>query len=383
MLFSKFLLISLREAASMRPIRIAVFGIGNCASSLIQGIHCYRTKDPRESIGLMHRDIGGYGPGDIEIVAAFDVDRRKVGADVADAIFAKPNDTKVFHRDVSSSGVTVSMGRILDGVASHMKDYPDDDVFLLSHSAEPSLDDVVDILKTSHAEMAVNYLPVGSEKATRFYADCCLAAGVAFVNCMPVFIASDPSYASKFRDRNIPVVGDDIKAQIGATIIHRTLSKLFTDRGIKLDRTYQINIGGNTDFLNMLARDRLSSKKLSKTEAVQSALDTPLDSRNIHIGPSDYVPWLNDNKICFLRMEGRTFGNVPMNVELRLSVEDSPNSAGCAIDAIRCCKLAIDRKIGGPLHSISALTMKHPPEQVPDNQAFEMVNDFIMKKRTS
>ena len=307
-----------------------------------------------------------------------DIDRRKVGKDVSEAIFAKPNCTTVFCRDIPKMGVEVAMGKILDGVAPHMKNYPEDYTFVPSNGKEAN---IVELLEDSGAEIAVNYLPVGSEEATRYYANCCLDAGVAFVNCMPVFIASNKEFARRFEEKNLPVVGDDIKSQIGATIIHRTLAKLFTDRGVKIDRTYQLNVGGNTDFLNMLARDRLKSKKISKTEAVQSVLDVPLEARNIHIGPSDYVPWLNDNKLCFLRMEGRIFGDVPMNLELRLSVEDSPNSAGSAIDAIRCCKLALDRGIGGPLISISAYTMKHPPIQYPDDVARDMVKEFIQGKR--
>ncbi|KAA0008734.1 MAG: inositol-3-phosphate synthase [Thermoplasmata archaeon] len=362
----------------MGKIKIAIFGVGNCASSLVQGIYYYRDKSPEDAIGLMHWDIGGYKPYDIEVVAAVDIDRRKVGKDVSEAIFAKPNCTKVFCRDIPKMGVEVVMGKILDGVAPHMKNYPEDYTFVPSNGKETN---IVELLEDSGAEIAVNYLPVGSEEATRYYANCCLDAGVAFVNCMPVFIASNKEFARRFEEKNLPVVGDDIKSQIGATIIHRTLAKLFTDRGVKIDRTYQLNVGGNTDFLNMLARDRLKSKKISKTEAVQSVLDVPLEARNIHIGPSDYVPWLNDNKLCFLRMEGRIFGDVPMNLELRLSVEDSPNSAGSAIDAIRCCKLALDRGIGGPLISISAYTMKHPPIQYPDDVAREMVKEFIQGKR--
>ena len=362
----------------MGKIKIAIFGVGNCASSLVQGIYYYRDKSPEDAIGLMHWDIGGYKPYDIEVVAAVDIDRRKVGKDVSEAIFAKPNCTKVFCRDIPKMGVEVAMGKILDGVAPHMKNYPEDYTFVPSNGKETN---IVELLEDSGAEIAVNYLPVGSEEATRYYANCCLDAGVAFVNCMPVFIASNKEFARRFEEKNLPVVGDDIKSQIGATIIHRTLAKLFTDRGVKIDRTYQLNVGGNTDFLNMLARDRLKSKKISKTEAVQSVLDVPLEARNIHIGPSDYVPWLNDNKLCFLRMEGRIFGDVPMNLELRLSVEDSPNSAGSAIDAIRCCKLALDRGIGGPLISISAYTMKHPPIQYPDDVAREMVKEFIQGKR--
>ncbi|HEX17477.1 MAG TPA: inositol-3-phosphate synthase [Thermoplasmatales archaeon] len=362
----------------MGKIKVAIFGVGNCASSLIQGIYYYRDKNPEDAIGLMHWDIGGYKPYDIEVVAAVDIDRRKVGKDVSEAIFERPNCTTIFCRDIPKMGVEVVMGKILDGVAPHMKNYPDDYTFVPSNGKEV---DIVDLLKESGAEIAINYLPVGSEEATRYYANCCLDAGVAFVNCMPVFIASNKEFARRFEEKNLPVVGDDIKSQIGATIIHRTLAKLFTDRGVKIDRTYQLNVGGNTDFLNMLAKERLKSKKISKTEAVQSVLDVPLDSRNIHIGPSDYVPWLNDRKLCFLRIEGRIFGDVPVDLELRLNVEDSPNSAGSAIDAIRCCKLALDRGIGGPLISISAYTMKHPPVQYPDDVAREMVKEFIQGKR--
>ncbi len=362
----------------MEKIKIAIIGIGNCASSLIQGIYYYKDKNPDDVTGLMHWDIGGYKPYDIEVVAAIDVDKRKVGKDVSEAIFAKPNCTKIFCSDIPKMGVEVVMGNVLDGVAPHMKEYPEDRAFVISDSEEA---DIVDVLEDSGAEMALNYLPVGSEKATRYYVNCCLEANVALINCIPVFIASNDEFARRFREKNLPIVGDDIKAQIGATITHRALAKLFTDRGVRLDRTYQLNTGGNTDFLNMLARERLKSKRISKTEAVQSVLDRPLEHENIHIGPSDYVAWQNDNKICFLRMEGRIFGDVPMNLELRLSVEDSPNSAGCAIDAIRCCKLALDREIGGPLISISAYTMKHPPQQFPDEKAREMVDEFIAGKR--
>lgn len=359
-------------------IKIAIIGLGNCASSLVQGIYYYKDKKPEDAIGLMHWDIGGYTPGDIEVVAAFDIDKRKVGKDISEAIFAKPNCTQVFCKDIPETGVKVSMGKVLDGVAPHMEDYPDDYTFIVSDEEES---DVVQILKDSQAEVLLNYLPVGSEKAARFYAQCALDAGVAYINNMPVFIVSDDEWASKFEEKGIPIVGDDIKAQIGATITHRTLANLFKERGVKLDRTYQLNTGGNTDFLNMLNRNRLDSKKESKTEAVQSILAERLEPENIHIGPSDYVNWQKDNKICFLRMEGRTFGDVPMNIELRLSVEDSPNSAGCVIDAIRCCKLALERGIGGQLTSISAYTMKHPPEQFVDEKAYKMVNEFIKGKR--
>ncbi len=362
----------------MEKIKIAIIGLGNCASSLIQGIHYYKNKDPEDAIGLMHPSIGDYTASDIEVVAAFDIDKRKVGKDVSEAIFAKPNCTQIFCPEIPEMGVKVSMGKVLDGVAPHMSSYDDDYTFVVSDEEEA---DIIRVLKESGAEMIVNYLPVGSEKAVRFYAQCALDAGIAFINCMPVFIVSDPEWAQKFEEKGIPAIGDDIKAQIGATITHRTLANLFRERGVKLERTYQLNTGGNTDFLNMLNRDRLDSKKESKTEAVQSVLAERLDDPDIHIGPSDYVPWQKDNKLCFLRMEGKTFGDVPMNIELRLSVEDSPNSAGCVIDAIRCCKLALNRGIGGQLTSISAYTMKHPPEQFIDEQAYNMVNEFIEGKR--
>ncbi|HDO19237.1 MAG TPA: inositol-3-phosphate synthase, partial [Thermoplasmatales archaeon] len=317
----------------MGSVKIAIIGVGNCASSLVQGIYYYRDKNPDDVNGLMHWDIGGYKPYDIEVVAAIDIDKRKVGKDVSEAIFAKPNCTTVFYKDVPKMGVEVVMGKVLDGVAPHMKNYPEDRTFIVADAKEAEKEDIVEVLEDSGAEVALNYLPVGSEEATKFYAECCLEAGVGLVNCIPVFIASNDSWAKRFEKKGIPIVGDDVKSQVGATITHRVLAKLFSDRGVKIDRTYQLNVGGNTDFLNMLARDRLNSKKISKTEAVQSVMNSRLDSDNIHIGPSDYVPWLNDNKLCFLRLEGRLFGDVPMNLELRLSVEDSPNSAGCAIDA--------------------------------------------------
>lgn len=355
-------------------IKIAIAGLGNCASSLIQGIHYYENGNEEDAIGLMHWKIGDWEPSDIEVVAAFDVDKRKVGKTIDDAIFAKPNCTTIFQEDIPKYNVKVSMGNVLDGIADHMSNFDEDDSFVLSDE-EPV--DVVKVLKDSGAEMLLNYLPVGSQKATEFYAEACLEAGVAFINCMPVFIVSNPEWESKFRQKGIPAVGDDIKAQIGATITHRTLANLFKERGVKLDKTYQINTGGNTDFMNMLNRDRLASKKISKTEAVQSVLDERMDDKAIHIGPSDYVPWQKDNKICFLRMEGKMFGDVPMNIELRLSVEDSPNSAGCVIDAVRVCKIALERGIGGQLTSISSYIMKHPPIQFTDDEAYENVNKFI------
>lgn len=361
----------------MARIKIAIVGVGNCASSLVQGINYYRDKKPAAAIGLMHWDIGGYTPSDIEVVAAFDIDKRKVGKDVAEAIFAEPNNTTVFCQDVRPTGVKVQMGRILDGFSEHMKGYKEKQTFVPSDDEEPGENEVAGVLRSSGAEVLLNYLPVGSEDATRFYAKCALKANVAFINCMPVFIASDPTWAQRFKDQNIPIIGDDIKAQLGATITHRTLTDLFKKRGVRLERTYQLNTGGNTDFLNMLNRNRLASKKKSKTEAVQSVIGYRLDEDNIHIGPSDYVPWQKDNKICFIRMEGKLFGDVPMNLELRLSVEDSPNSAGVAIDAIRCAKLARDRGEGGVLYPPSAYFMKHPPVQYTDDEAYRITEAFI------
>jgi len=361
----------------MSKIRIAVAGVGNCFSSLWQGINYYRDKSPEDAIGLMHWDLGGYRPGDIEVAAAFDIDKRKVGKDVSEAIFALPNCTTVFCKDIPSTGVKVTMGKILDGFSEHMADYPEEMSFVLAQEPEADKEKIVRILKESGTEVFVNYLPVGSEQAVRFYAECALEAGVGYINNMPVFICSDPQWAKRFQEKNIPILGDDIKSQLGATITHRILANLFKRRGVKLERTYQLNTGGNTDFLNMLNRHRLKSKKLSKTEAVQSVLPQPLKAENIHIGPSDYVPWQKDNKLAFIRMEGKLFGDVPMNLELRLSVEDSPNSAGVAIDSIRCCKLALDRNIGGPLLSPSAYFMKHPPEQMTDDVAFTRTEDFI------
>ena len=358
-------------------IRIAIAGVGNCASSLIQGIEYYRRNSERAkntALGLMHWEIQGYTPMDIEVVAAIDIDRRKVGQPIHKAIFAKPNCTKTIIPDMPPSRVIVQVGPLLDGLSPHMKEYDEDKVFLPC-DLKPC--DVEKLLRESGAEILLNYLPVGSQKATEFYARCCLSTGASFINCMPVFIASDPAWAKEFRDRGIPIAGDDIKAQVGATIVHRTLTKLFEDRGVKLDRTYQLNTGGNTDFLNMLNHDRLKSKRISKTDAVQSQLRTPLEPDNIHIGPSDYVPWQKDNKVCFLRMEGRGFAGVPLSIELRLSVEDSPNSGGVVIDVIRCCKIARERKIAGPLHGVCAYAMKHPPTQMSDNEARELMQEFI------
>jgi len=361
----------------MGKIRVGIVGVGNCASSLLQGVEFYRAPDgevARDPVGLMHYDLCGYRPGDIEVVCAFDIDQRKVGKPLDIAAFAPPNNTRPLYPKLPRSNVVVEMGPVLDGVADHMRDYPPECTFVV---AERRPAEVAEVLRRSGAEVAVNYLPVGSQAATEHYARACLEAGVGLVNCIPVFIASDTQWAAEFERRRLPIVGDDVKSQLGATIVHRMLAKLFADRGLVLDRTYQLNVGGNTDFLNMLNHARTGSKRKSKTEAVQSTLPTPLPAENIHIGPSDYVPWQRDNKICFLRMEGRGFGNAPVEVELRLSVEDSPNSAGCVIDAIRCCRVARDRGIGGPLTSVSAYFMKHPARQLPDEVARQQVENFL------
>jgi myo-inositol-1-phosphate synthase len=359
-----------------RGIRVALVGVGNCASSLVQGLAHYRN-GANDLTGLMHHDLGGYRPEDVRIVAAWDVDRRKVGQDVAEAIFAKPNCTAVFCPQVERTGTIVQMGTVLDGVADHMANYPEDRTFAVADAPQPDRQAVIDALRESEADVLMNYLPVGSQHATEFYAECALEAGVAFVNNIPVFIASDAAWAERFRAAGVPIIGDDIKAQLGATIVHRVLTDLFAKRGVKLERTYQLNTGGNTDFLNMLERSRLASKKESKTEAVQSVAAVRMEDENIHVGPSDYVAWQNDNKVCFLRMEGQLFGGVPMNLELRLSVEDSPNSAGVAIDMIRCAKLAKDRGLSGPVLPAAAYFCKHPPEQMPDDRAYAELETFI------
>jgi myo-inositol-1-phosphate synthase len=364
----------------MNKIKVGIIGIGNCASSLIQGIHYYRHKTADDAVGLMHWEIGPYHPFDIEVVAAFDIDQRKVGRDVSEAIFALPNCTTIFCKDIPSSGVTVSMGKILDGFSEHMRHYKPQQTFLLTNEPEPTRTEVIQILHQAGVEVLLNYLPVGSEQATRFYAECALEAGVAFINNIPVFIASDPQWARRFEQAGIPLIGDDIKAQLGATITHRTLVDLFKKRGVELERTYQLNTGGNTDFLNMLNHSRLASKKQSKTESVQAVTASRLADDDIHIGPSDYVPWQKDNKVCFIRMEGKLFGDVPMTIELRLSVEDSPNSAGVAIDAIRCAKLALERGQGGVLYGPSAYFCKHPPYQYTDEEAYRMTEDFIAEE---
>lgn len=363
----------------MGKIRVAIVGVGNCASALVQGVDYYK-KRPQEKVGLMHRNLGGYDPGDIEFVLAYDIDYRKVGKSVAEAIFSLPNNTKFFNINIEKIKAKVKMGIIADGFADHLKKYDARERIVVSRCREAEKAEITRELRQKRVDVMMLYLPVGSEIASRIYANCALEARVALVNCIPVFIASDEKWATKFQKAGVPVIGDDIKSQIGATIIHRTLVKLFEDRGAKIDKTYQLNVGGNSDFLNMLNRERVKSKKISKTEAVQSQISISLKKENISIGPSDYVPWLQDNKICFLRIEGRIFGNIPVNLEMRLSVEDSPNSASIAIDAIRCAKLAQERKIGGVLVGPSAYFMKCPPKQFSDSEAKIMVENFIENK---
>jgi myo-inositol-1-phosphate synthase len=357
-----------------QKIKVAIAGVGNCASALVQGVEYYRSRQGAALKGVMRPSIGGYRCGDIEFVAAFDVDRRKVGHPLEEAILAKPNCTRIFQSALPVSNVIVQAGPILDGVAAHMADYPDDAAFR-PVDLEPT--DIAGALRASGAEVLLCYLPVGSEQAVKHYAQACLDARVALINCVPVFLASDPSWAAQFRDAGVPIVGDDIKSQVGATIVHRALARLFSDRGVSIDRTYQLNTGGNTDFLNMLERNRLKSKKISKTESVQSQLDERLEGSDIHIGPSDYVPWQRDNKVCFIRVEGHGFGGAPIELEMRLSVEDSPNSAGVVIDAIRCAKLALERGEAGPLAGPSAYYMKSPPRQLRDSVALDACNAFI------
>jgi myo-inositol-1-phosphate synthase len=353
----------------MGSVRVAIIGVGNCATSLIQGVHYYHDADPAGSVpGLMHVQFGDYHVRDIEFVAAFDVDAKKVGFDLADATAASENNTiKIV--DVPPTGITVQRGPTLDGLGKYYRETIDES------DREPV--DVVQTLKDTRADVLVSYLPVGSELADKFYAQCAIDAGVAFVNALPVFIASDPVWAQKFEDAGVPIVGDDIKSQVGATITHRVLAKLFQDRGVVLDRTYQLNVGGNMDFKNMLERDRLESKKVSKTQAVTSNIDHDLGAENVHIGPSDYVQWLDDRKWAYVRLEGRAFGNVPLNMEYKLEVWDSPNSAGIIIDAVRAAKIAKDRGIGGPLLAASSYLMKSPPVQRPDDEGRESVEAFI------
>ncbi|HEY1636588.1 MAG TPA: inositol-3-phosphate synthase [Acidimicrobiales bacterium] len=352
----------------MSKIRVAIAGVGNCASALVQGIEYYRTAEPGETVpGLMHVVLGGYHVGDAEIVAAFDVDATKVGLDLSKAIFAGHNNTIRF-AEVGELGVTVSRGPTLDGLGKYYR------LEIEESPAEPV--DVSEVLRQTGADVLVGYLPVGSEEAQRHYAAACLDAGVAFVNAIPVFIASEPEWAQRFTDAGVPIIGDDIKSQVGATIVHRILARLFEDRGMALDRTYQLNVGGNMDFKNMLERDRLESKRISKTQSVTSQLQHGIPDDDVHIGPSDHISWLADRKWAYLRLEGRNFGDVPLNMELKLEVWDSPNSAGVIIDAVRCAKIALDRQIGGPLLGPSAYFMKSPPEQYRDEDAREMVERF-------
>jgi myo-inositol-1-phosphate synthase len=357
-----------------KNIKVAIAGVGNCASALVQGVEYYRNRRNAVLEGVMRENIGGYRCSDVEFVAAFDIDRRKVGRPLEEAIFAKPNCTRVFQSSLPVSNVVVQAGPVLDGVAPHMADYPDDAAF---RSADLEPTDIAAALSASGAEILACYLPVGSEQAVKHYAQACLDSGVGMINCVPVFLASDPDWAQKFRDAGIPIVGDDVKSQVGATIVHRALARLFADRGVSLDRTYQLNTAGNTDFLNMLERSRLKSKKISKTESVQSQLDERLDAGDIHIGPSDYIAWQKDNKVCFIRMEGHGFGDAPLDIELRMSVEDSSNSAGVVVDAIRCAKLALERGLAGPLEAPSAYYMKSPPRQFRDSVARDACNAFI------
>ena len=358
-------------------IRTALVGVGNCASSLVQGVAAYRGRRPDDAQGLMHPEIGGWRPGDIEVVAAFDVDARKVGRDLSEAVFAPPNCTMALVDELPATGVIVRRGPVLDGVAEHMRDHPPERSFVLCEGPEPDAAEVIGVLQASRAEVMVLYLPVGSEAAARFYARCAVEAGVALVNAIPVFLASDPDVAAAFAARGLPLIGDDVKSQLGATITHRALAALCRQRGVQIDRTYQLNTGGNTDFLNMLDRQRLASKKRSKTEAVTSAVGTPLAADDVHVGPSDYVPWLRDKKVCFLRVEGRLFGDVPVELELRLAVEDSPNSAGVIVDAVRCARLARDRGEGGVLEGPSAAFCKRPPRQHPDVEAHALLERFL------
>ncbi|WP_262027282.1 inositol-3-phosphate synthase [Microvirga sp. Mcv34] len=354
---------------SSRKVRVGIVGVGNCASSFVQGLTYYKDAKGNEPVpGLMNVELGGYHISDIELSAAFDVNVSKVGHDVSEAIFAEPNNTQRFSA-VPPSGIIVNRGKTLDGLGKYLHDVIDE-----SPDEEA---DVTEILRQSKTDVLVSYLPVGSQKATEWYAERALEAGCAFVNCIPVFIASDPEWRRRFEERGLPIVGDDIKSQVGATIVHRVLANLFRERGVRLDRTYQLNFGGNTDFQNMLERERLESKKISKTQAVSSQLDIPLPADDIHVGPSDHVPWLTDRKWAYIRLEGTTFGGVPLNMEVKLEVWDSPNSAGIVIDAVRCAKLAMDRKIGGALTGPSSYFMKSPPQQFTDNEARDRTIRFI------
>ena len=357
----------------MGKINVAIIGVGNCASSLVQGVHFYRDTGDEKSIpGIMHSNLGGYHIGDVNFVAAFDIDANKVGKDLSEAIYTPPNNTFKF-AEVPSMGVRVHRGMLHDGLGKYLSE-------IITKAPGPT-DDIVGILRDTETHVVLNYLPVGSEEATKWYVEQVLTAGCGLINCIPVFIAREPYWQDRFKERNLPVIGDDIKSQVGATIVHRVLTRLFRDRGVRIDRMYQINFGGNTDFLNMLERERLESKKISKTNAVTSQLDYEMPAGDIHVGPSDYIPWLLDRKWCHIRMEGTTFGNVPLNLELKLEVWDSPNSAGVVIDAIRCCKLALDRGISGALIGPSSYFMKSPPKQFTDERARAMVEEFIAKSK--
>ncbi|HEX4816560.1 MAG TPA: inositol-3-phosphate synthase [Nonomuraea sp.] len=353
----------------MGSVRVAIVGVGNCASSLVQGVHYYKDADPGTRVpGLMHVRFGDYHVGDVEFVAAFDVDAKKVGRDLSEAIVASENNT-IKICDVPPTGVTVQRGHTFDGLGEYYRE-------IIDESDEEPVD-VVQVLRDNEVDVLVSYLPVGSEEADRFYAQCAIDAGVAFVNALPVFIASDPEWAKKFSDAGVPIIGDDIKSQVGATITHRVLAKLFEDRGVELLRTYQLNFGGNMDFMNMLERTRLQSKKISKTQSVTSQIPHEMARADVHIGPSDHVPWLDDRKWAYVRLEGRSFGDTPLNLEYKLEVWDSPNSAGIIIDAVRAAKIALDRGIGGPILSASSYFMKSPPEQFSDDEAREYVEKFI------
>ena len=353
----------------MGSVRVAIVGVGNCASSLVQGVEYYKDADPATRVpGLMHVQFGPYHVRDLEFVAAFDVDAKKVGQDLADAISASENNT-IKICDVPPTGVTVQRGPTLDGLGEYYRE-------IITESDDP-VADVVSVLRETRVDVLVSYLPVGSEQADRFYAQCALDAGVAFVNALPVFIASDPEWARKFTEAGVPIIGDDIKSQVGATITHRVLAKLFEDRGVELMRTYQLNFGGNMDFMNMLERSRLQSKKISKTQSVTSQIPHEMEKAAVHIGPSDHVPWLDDRKWAYVRLEGRSFGDTPLNLEYKLEVWDSPNSAGVIIDAVRAAKIALDRGIGGPVLSASSYFMKSPPEQYGDDVARDAVEKFI------
>jgi len=363
------------SSRSEAKVRVAIIGVGNCANSLVQGVEYYKDAPEDEFVpGLMHVDLGGYHVRDIEFTAAFDVTTDKVGKDLSDAIWARPNDTYKF-ADVPKTGVKLSRGMTHDGIGKYLAE--------IVEKAPGDTDDVVRILQETGTDVVVNFLPVGSEEATKWYAEQILNAGCAMVNCMPVFIAKGGYFQKQFEERGLPIIGDDIKSQVGATITHRALTQIFKDRGVRLDRTMQLNVGGNSDFLNMLERDRLESKKVSKTNAVTSVLDYDLGAENVHVGPSDYVPWLTDRKWAYIRMEGTTFGNVPLNLELKLEVWDSPNSAGIVIDAVRLAKLALNKGISGSLEAPSAYLMKSPPKQIPDAEARDAVERFIAQNERS